>query len=168
VEVAANLLYDRGMSIETAAARCGFSDARPSHRPCRSSLGTAALVIGLVIGAPSVAQESDPSLKDWQDDLTTMVDALETIHPRPFWRIAPDTFRRAVERLHGELGALDNAQRTAGSMELVALLQDGHTRLWPTASGAFATSYPIRLQRLADGVWVRAAARAAASLCNGS
>ena len=39
LEVAANLLHDPGMTIETAASRCGFKDARQLRRLCRNNLG---------------------------------------------------------------------------------------------------------------------------------
>jgi len=39
LEVAANLLHDPDMSIESVASRCGFRDARQLRRLCRGTLG---------------------------------------------------------------------------------------------------------------------------------
>ena len=90
----------------------------------------------------------------WHEDLDYVVDQLITRHADPWDRVHEPEFRQAVETLRGRIHELDDGEVTVEMMGLVALFNDGHTKLMPTGPNGFVNWYPIRLHRFSDGIYV--------------
>lgn len=97
---------------------------------------------------------TDLSPEQWQRDLDFVVEQIETRHPDPFFRVDEGTFRAAAQRLREEMPSLDDVAATVRLAELVAMVEDGHTRLDPYEGGRFATWFPVRFRLFTDGLFV--------------
>jgi uncharacterized protein (TIGR03437 family) len=89
----------------------------------------------------------------WQADLQYLVAHLESTHPNLFFHVSEQDFDAAVSDLNQKIPQLSDTQITVAIMQLVAMLGDAHTALYPP----FA-SLPIRVRWFSDGLYVNAAA----------
>jgi hypothetical protein len=134
----------------------------------RQFASAAALAAALTVGAEARAQ------LDWASDLRQVRQVLEENHPDFYARLDRAAFDAAYAELARDIGALSDGEAVIRLAELVALGQDGHTRLTlPLApeAGLFAThratepprvalfgQFPLRLRRAQDGYVVIGAA----------
>ena len=77
----------------------------------------------------------------WQDDLDYLVERIEIMHPDPYAFYPRDEFYKLKERLFKEIPKLSDVDIVLSISEMLATLQDGHTR-W-----AFEHSDPQWLQQ---------------------
>jgi hypothetical protein len=92
----------------------------------------------------------------WREDLRAIVNRIRVTHPDPFSRVSQRRFDDEVARLDRDIPTLNDAQRAARLMGLVALLKDGHT--WIDIVGPqFQTWFPIRFYEFTDGYFITAA-----------
>jgi hypothetical protein len=107
--------------------------------------------------------------EQWKEDLAVLRHAIAA-HPNPFYKAAKEDFDRKADALAADLGKLQDFEVVARMAELVAMLNDGHTRLtMPMVESADLFvghaktappkiqpfgSFPIRLARTADGLVV--------------
>jgi tetratricopeptide (TPR) repeat protein len=103
------------------------------------------------------------SASDWRYDIDEMVKDVQAIHPDPYARCGRLSFLRAVDALKRSLPHLNEEQRMAGAMKIVALIGDTHTQLEPDRPD-FALWYPIRIYEFSDGYYVTAAHSSVAEL----
>ncbi len=90
----------------------------------------------------------------WIQDVDYVTDQLPRLHPNLFFATPRSTFESAAQDLKGAIPRLQDHEVVVGLMRLVALIGDGHTsvRLPPGFH-----RLPLRLARLADGLYVVAA-----------
>ncbi len=107
--------------------------------------------------------------EQWKEDLAVLRHAIAA-HPNPFYKAAKEDFDRKADALAADLGKLQDFEVVARMAELVAMLNDGHTRLtMPMVESADLFvghaktappkiqpfgPFPIRLARTADGLVV--------------
>lgn len=124
-----------------------------------------ALACALLASTTPAARVAQPAGSAAVEDLRAAVRVLKQVHPSPFTRITEATFDEAADALARELPAL--APKTAALRigALVSLIGDGHTTLGLGAP-VFAsdTTFPIRVERFADGLFVTAVRPADAAL----
>jgi len=113
----------------------------------------AALLVILSVG-PASASEGD--VAEWRSDVDFIVEKITSIHPNPWYRISQDEFTVHAEKLKEDLPALDEEEIIVRAMQLVALVQDGHTVLRPVNIPGFSRWFPLRVDQFADGVFVTA------------
>jgi hypothetical protein len=104
-----------------------------------------------------------PSIADWRHDVDRIAADIRLLHPDPFTRTGPLTFRRRLARLEERLPFLTEEQRVLEAMRLVASIGDGHTFL-ETMRSDFASWYPVRLYWFTDGLFVTSAHRSVGDL----
>ncbi len=134
-----------------------------------------ALAAGLLT-APLAAQA--PDLSTWRGDVDVLIRTVDSLHPAPY-RIHPRAeWEAAAQRFKSELPRLDIPRAVAGFARLLALLEDGHSRLGQvnltgharpelaTVTG-FATTFPIEFEFFANGLYVTRAARSHTDLLGG-
>jgi hypothetical protein len=90
-------------------------------------------VLILCLGNSLQAQDPDPAGQsvdpgDGIGDVTVVLDAIDSIHPAPYRLHPRQEFVAEAEALRRRLPALDYAH-AAGFARLIALLEDGHSRL---------------------------------------
>jgi hypothetical protein len=86
------------------------------------------IVSGIILSAVLMFaqnQESSP----WQDDLEYLVNRIEIMHPAPYAFFPREEFYKLKKKLHDEMPTLNAADIVISISELLACLQDGHTRM---------------------------------------
>ncbi|MBK8022463.1 MAG: hypothetical protein IPK19_13810 [Chloroflexi bacterium] len=115
-----------------------------------------AIVILLGLGTTALAQDSRTadSTADWREDLENLMTAIGR-HPDPY-RYAPQTgFDALAAALDADIPVLPDAQIVVRMMEIVSLLQDGHSNFFPAIQRDFAfTLYPLVFYGFSDGVYL--------------
>jgi hypothetical protein len=120
-----------------------YTDASPTPEPYTGTLAT-------LSGTP----RSEP----WRQDLYTLTQALTElpkVHEGAFDILTEDTFEQAVAELDAAIPALEDHKVVVGMMQLLAMLDDAHTRIPYWEWEAFErTSYPLQVQWFSDGLFV--------------
>jgi hypothetical protein len=129
-------------------------------------------VLILCLGGSLQAQDPDPAGQsvdpgDWIGDVTVVLDAIDSIHPAPYRLHPRQEFVAEAEALRRRLPELDYAHAVAGFARLVALLEDGHSRLAHVQLAShthpelkllpgpgFDAAYPVQFEIFADGLHV--------------
>lgn len=96
------------------------------------------------------------SIDQWRADLAATREALERMHPNPYYRQPKDEFDRRYDELYNDIPRLDDQQIVVRIMQLVASIGDGHTGVQVSANAklGFTTIYPARMYRFADGLFI--------------
>ena len=132
----------------------------------RRNLLVAALLLTPLLGgvarpgeaaAESGQGESSLFAASWRADLDYLVETLEVVHPDLYARVDREEFRRCADELAERIPDLDERDVALGMMQLVALIEDGHTQLEPTGLAAFDRWFPVRFYRFTDGIFITAA-----------
>lgn len=90
-------------------------------------------------------------------DIDFLESAIRSTHPEPTRMRARDEWAPRIASIRQRAGELSNARFFFELSSLVALLQDGHTRLLPSLDGDASRWYPIRFECFDDGVFVLSA-----------
>ena len=112
-----------------------------------------------VNGSPNRSRSQPAALTaaQWKEDLQYLVATVKAVHPAPFHRVPEAEMDRAVATLSREIPRLSDRQIVVRMMGIVALLNDGHSGVIPAPVFKMDHSYPIRLDRFADGIYIVAA-----------
>jgi hypothetical protein len=119
-----------------------------------------------LLGSPQSPDAAPPAVTpaEWRSDLHRLVHIIDSVHPWPWRRISADAFHDAARQLALDIPRLRADQVVGRMMQLVAMLRDGHTTLYPAGRAGFDRWFPIRLYRFADSLAVTAVDSANASL----
>lgn len=149
-------------------------DTKPGLRPSLLIWATALffLLVPLVAAADTKVLTDD----QWRADIETVAASIRDIHPRPFRTIDSDGFDAATEKLLTDVAELSDKEIIVRLAALVALVDDGHTRLaiprehpeiglefghtttqGPEHSALEFSQLPVAFEQFADGVFVTAA-----------
>ena len=133
--------------------------------PSRSRSRLAALAfVSLFVAVGSASRAQSLSAAQWRSDLAILDESLRTIHPRPFFRVAESEFEAAVGDLQEAIPELGERRIVARFLELVAMLEDGHTRIEPSGPHGFRTWLPVRFHGFTDGLFITVCDRRLESL----
>jgi hypothetical protein len=118
------------------------------------------LISCLLAAGISYAQNQNSGA--WRDDLDYLVQRIEIMHPNPYAFFPREEFCKLKESLYNEIPNLNDADIVISISELLATLQDGHTRWafeysdpqWLAQTFHFL---PIILYPFEDGIYVLAA-----------
>ena len=108
------------------------------------------LFLWVLICVPFIqAQSAQPettrrilTAEQWREDLRFMVKMIETVHPNPFGRVSRERFEHEVNQLNSAIPHLPGEKIVVGMMQIVALLDDGHTNLTPYDPNGFNHWFP--------------------------
>ena len=101
----------------------------------------------------------------WHEDLAILREQMPRNHGNLFHTMTREQFDRAFDALEGTLPDLTTSQVKVGIMRLVAMVNDGHTRVRQETLGNHIL--PVRLHFFADGLYVVSAAKAYAGIVGG-
>lgn len=93
----------------------------------------------------------------WRQDIAALADLIRSGHPNPFAHVSRETFDAEVDALRADLPSLTDAQIETRMVRLVALLQDGHSALFPFQPATGFHMLPLQLYLFSDGWYVTAA-----------
>lgn len=97
--------------------------------------------------------QTDTSIRDWRDDLRSLMRAINSMHPNPYWRTPRSDYDRMVSDLDKRIPELTDEQIIVELVRIVALL-DGHSNMDVLEAPVHFHLYPIRLYRFSDGMYV--------------
>jgi hypothetical protein len=136
-----------------------------------------AAVVFLAVSLYSSCQVAKPnsairpiSMEEWREDLHFLVAQMRQKHKSLFHSVTEADFNSAVEKLDLDLPNLNEDQVLVRLLQIMALVQDGHTGFdthpFPPTDEP-KDRIPVRFVQYADGVYVRAAAPKYASAVGG-
>ena len=94
----------------------------------------------------------------WREDLAVLREQMPKNHGNLFHTMSRAQFEGALDALEAALRGLTSSQVKLRIMQLVAMVNDGHTRVRPESLGNH--TLPVRLHFFADGLYVVSAASA--------
>ena len=101
----------------------------------------------------------------WREDLAYMAREMEATHKNLFHTMTRQEFESAVKKLDQQIPNLERHQIIVEMMKLVAMVDDGHSNVYPTRDAKIAfRSLPIQLYIFKDGMFVRSATKEHAPL----
>jgi hypothetical protein len=100
------------------------------------------------------------SAEQWRQDLHFLAEQMPLKHKSLFHTMNEAEFHAAVTKLDNDIPALNEDQIFVRLLQIMAMVQDGHTGLdlRPVPPPDRKDHIPIRFERYADGIYVRAAA----------
>ncbi len=118
-----------------------------------------------VLGATQTLEAQGTDIAAWRQDLRVIAEQVPARHPNAFYRLSRASWDSAVSSLNERLPGLTRNQAVVGFMHLVAMVNDGHTAISPMFDPALGLNYyPIELHLFDDGLFVKSAAPAYASI----
>ena len=129
----------------------------------RRTLASILFAFAALVASAQHGQATDINLnltpQEWRDDLHFLAAQMPLKHLSLFHTMTPAEFNSAVAKLDADIPTLNNDQIYVRFLQLVALVQDGHTGVDLSAIPANANDrIPVRFDRDAEGIYVRAAA----------
>lgn len=123
------------------------------------------LFYSALVFAQTAQQPSAIEAEKWREDLRFMAQEMPKRHKDLFHRITREQFETAIKNLDGRIPQLARNQIIVEMMRIVAMVNDGHTNLYPTRDPKVGFRVlPIKLYFFKDGLFVRAAKKEHAAL----
>ncbi len=126
------------------------------------------LLLALLLASPcgaDTARQADMDVTKWREDLAVLREQMPKTHGNLFHTMSRRQFDDALDSLEGSLPNLTASQVKAGIMRVVAMVNDGHTRVRQESFGNHIL--PVRLHFFADGLYVVAADPRYAAIVSG-
>ncbi len=93
-----------------------------------------------------------------RQDLRTLIERLEAVHPDPYHGVSDADFRGAVDRVSTRVESLTDSEFLVEIMRLVGLLSaeglDGHSGVWPWDNADDLRRLPLRLWEFPEGLYI--------------
>ena len=124
-----------------------------------------ASVIAAFLLVTFASSQTPPKLTaaQWQADVRFLAEQMPKQHPNLFRRMKKEDFEAASNKLYESIPAMSEDEVVAGLMKLVALVNDGHTNIFP-ASLFQSPVFPVRFYLFEDGLFIQRAAPAYAGI----
>src|SRR5690349_3982092 len=116
------------------------------------------LLAALLAGAPALAQRPPLTAEQWRADLRVLATESARRHKNAFHTVSRAAFDSAVADLDARIPKLQRHEIIVGMMKIIAMIDDGHTNLYPTRDSVIGFhALPVALYLFSDGLHVRAA-----------
>ena len=101
------------------------------------------LVVAALTLSCVFASAQDPARDErWRQDLDALSARINAVHPNPYTRTSPESFRQEVQELRDRIPALSDRQVVLGFSRILALLNDSHSTISLTQPGIGLRRYP--------------------------
>lgn len=105
-------------------------------------------------------ESSNLTAKQWREDLHFLSSELVKRHPNPFHAVSKNEFENAVKTLDAKLNKLSPPQIILEMVKIVALINEGHTRLnLPRESQWKFGRFPVRFFLYRNGLFIQEIAK---------
>jgi tetratricopeptide (TPR) repeat protein len=132
--------------------------------PVKALAPVLALMLGsfvALVQSQSLAQVSADDARKWRADLHYLSVEMPKQHKNLFHTMTRGQFDAAVSRLDGRIPSLTRNQILVELAQIVAMVRDGHTSLFPFHNPALGLHrYPVKFYLFKDGLYVERAAPA--------
>ncbi len=120
----------------------------------------------IAIHAQTAGNPPQLTAAQWQEDVRFLADQMPKQHPNLYRRTPKEKFDAAFRQLIDAIPTMSQDEIYVGLMKIFALAQDGHTSFIPPPARQ-GEVFPIRLYLYEDGLFIRKAPPAYASLVGG-
>ena len=109
--------------------------------------------------------EGQTDVASWREDVRTIAQQLPATHPDAFYRMKRESWDSAIQSLDSRLPSMTRNQAAVALMQLVAMVNDGHTGINPLMDVAMGFHYyPVQFEQFSDALFIRSAAPQHASI----
>ena len=108
------------------------------------------LLVVLLAESAGAEPQGGMDVTKWREDLAILREQMPRTHGNLFHTMTREQFDGALDALEGRLPDLTTSQVKVGIMRLVAMVNDGHTRVRQETLGNHVL--PVRLHFFADGL----------------
>ena len=116
------------------------------------------ILLLVVLTSTITAQTAKSDAEKWREDLAFMAREMEATHKDLFHTMTRQEFEAAIKKLHAEIPNLQRHQIIVELMKIVAMVEDGHSNVYPTRDAKIAFhSLPVQLYLFSDGMFIRSA-----------
>jgi hypothetical protein len=98
--------------------------------------------------------QSQLGVDEWRQDLATLRETISRVHPNAFAQVSRQEFNREFSEVETRLASDSNSQIEMSLVRLVALLQDGHSTMFPFQPAMGFHMLPIQLYGFSDGWYI--------------
>ena len=123
------------------------------------------LLVALAVRGVATEPQDGMDASKWHEDLAILREQMPENHGNLFHAMTREQFNGALDALEQALPGLTTGQVTVGIMRLVAMVNDGHTRVRQESLGNHIL--PVRLHFFADGLYVVSAEKTHAAIVGG-
>ncbi len=127
-------------------------------------IGGISCLAAIIILSVSIAFELDffapPSVnknltdQQWEQDLNHLLTSIQKRHPTKTTVDNSDQFKQAVVELKQKLHSLSTNQKIIEFNRIIALLNDGHSSLWPLFDPANFRAFPLKTYSFDDDLYI--------------
>ena len=111
-------------------------------------------LVGIIAAKNRILWRSHLTKESWQRDVRYLSDLTVRVHPNPFAHVSQDTYDQEIANLEAQLSTLTDQQIEMRLVHLVAILQDGHSTLFPFQPATGFRMLPLQLFLFSDGWYV--------------
>jgi tetratricopeptide (TPR) repeat protein len=116
------------------------------------------LISSTLVFAQTVQQSTKTETEKWREDLRFMAQEMPKRHKDLFHRMTREQFETAIKNLDARIPQLSRNQIIVEMARIVAMVDDGHTNLYPTRDPKVGFRVlPVKLYFFKDGLFVRSA-----------
>ena len=116
-----------------------------------------ALVSGQHMEQNEKLYKANLTSEEWQEDYQYLKDAIEKIHPNPYFVIDSSAFYKNYQKLYEQIPANSDQKNFINLFKLVSLIEDGHTNIRFLGNN-FTVSLPkIEAFVFEDGFYIKQA-----------
>jgi len=94
--------------------------------------------------------------EEWGKDIDILTKNIERYHPKPWGKVSRETFMRKAHEIKANFKGWNREKIVIQIMKLVASLRDGHTEVTLNNQENFNLWFPIRFEKLYNGIFITA------------
>jgi hypothetical protein len=111
-------------------------------------------LVGIIAAKNRILWRSHLTKESWQQDVRYLSDLTVRVHPNAFAHVSQDTYDQEIANLQAQLSTLTDQQIEMRLVHLVAILQDGHSTLFPFQPATGFRMLPLQLFLFSDGWYI--------------
>jgi len=111
-------------------------------------------LVGILTAKNRILWRSRLTKESWKQDVRYLSNLIVRVHPNAFAHVSQDIYDQEIADLQAQLSSLTDQQIEMRLVRLVAILQDGHSTLFPFQPATGFRMLPLQLFLFSDGWYV--------------
>jgi len=108
-------------------------------------------LVGILAAKNRILWRSRLTKESWKQDVRYLSNLIVRVHPNAFAHVSQDIYDQEIADLQAQLSSLTDQQIEMRLVRLVAILQDGHSTLFPFQPATGFRMLPLQLFLFSDG-----------------